>query len=248
MRIALVTQPSASDVSTDDALAVTALVRHGIEGCPVPRDQCGTGFDTKSLWPSMSPTLAGRAALVQPCNASIQSFGEWSLVYFHSEFSHALLQFRRLRTEDQDQLWNWLHIALWDPPPAGLRPRDILEQPRVRIYAEDWGRPGDVGLVAVVGGQDAGACWMRALSSGVGLAFVDMDTPQLGIALEPAYQNQGYGRLLLLASLAAARAAGFKQVSLTVHPENPAIRMYERCGFTKRGLRANYYLMVVELC
>jgi len=32
-----------------------------------------------------------------------------------------------------------------------------------------------------------------------------------------------------------------------VHPENPAIRLYERCGFEKRGLRNTYHLMVAAL-
>jgi hypothetical protein len=68
------------------------------------------------------------------------------------------------------QLWEWLHIALWDPPPAPLRPREILDHPAVRIYAEDWGKPGDVAWFAQVDGIDAGACWMRLLPEGVGLA------------------------------------------------------------------------------
>jgi RimJ/RimL family protein N-acetyltransferase len=31
-----------------------------------------------------------------------------------------------------------------------------------------------------------------------------------------------------------------------VHPENPAIRVYEACGFVERGLRRNYRLMVAQ--
>ena len=60
------------------------------------------------------------------------------------------LRIRPLGGEDQQHLWHWLHIALWDPPPAGLRPREVLEAPQVRIYAEDW---------------------LRLLPVGVGLAF-----------------------------------------------------------------------------
>ena len=71
---------------------------------------------------------------------------------------HKLLQFRPLGIGDQDKLWHWLHVALWDPPPAGLRPKEVLQAPGVRIYAEEWGRPSDVGVVAQVNGMDAGAC------------------------------------------------------------------------------------------
>ena len=109
-----------------------------------------------------------------------------------------LLQFRELTAEDQDKLWHWLHIALWDPPPAGLRPVEVLQTAGVRIYAEGWGRATDVGVVAQVDGQDAGACWLRLLPVGVGLASVDAETPQLGIALDQAFQRQGHGRLLML--------------------------------------------------
>lgn len=48
----------------------------------------------------------------------------------------------------------------------------------------------------------------------------------------------------MLEALAAAGRAGYKQVSLTVHPENPAQFMYERCGFAKVGTRNSFHLMV----
>ena len=156
-----------------------------------------------------------------------------------------MLHLRPLTAADQDKLWHWLHIALWDPPPAALRPIDVLCSPGVRIYAQDWGRLTDVGIVAEIDGVDAGACWMRLLPVGVGLGSVDAQTPQLGIALEPAYQHCGHGRTLLQAALAAAGSAGYKQVALTVHPQNPARRLYEACGFRTIELRGNgYHLML----
>jgi GNAT superfamily N-acetyltransferase len=159
---------------------------------------------------------------------------------------HKLLEFRSLHPSDQDKLWHWLHVALWDPPPAGLRPIEVLQVPGVRIYAENWGLPSDVGVVAQVKGTDAGACWMRLLPVGVGLASVDAETPQLGIALEPEFQHKGYGRLLMREALKVAAQAGYRQVSLTVHPENPAQYMYESCGFRKVERRNNYHLMVAS--
>lgn len=158
-----------------------------------------------------------------------------------------MLRFRPLGPRDQDRLWRWLHIALWDPPPAKLRPVEVLQSAGVRIYAEGWGRGTDVGLVAMVDRRDIGACWMRLLPEGVGLAYVDEQTPQLGIALEPEFQHMGYGGQLMRAALAAARSAGHRQVSLTVHPANPAIALYERCGFRKAGLRHDYHLMLASI-
>ena len=103
-----------------------------------------------------------------------------------------------------------------------------------------------LGTVAVVDGKDAGACWMRLIPGGQGLAYVDDATPQLGIALDPPYQHRGFGKPLMRAALLAARDHGYQQVSLTVHPENPAIAVYEACGFSKAGLRGSYHLMVAK--
>jgi ribosomal protein S18 acetylase RimI-like enzyme len=158
-----------------------------------------------------------------------------------------MLNFRPLVASDQPQLWNWLHIALWDPPPAGPRPIEVLQVPGVRIYAENWGQSTDVGVVAEVDGVAAGACWMRLLPVGVGLASMDAHTPQLGIALSSEYQHKGYGRLLMEAALKAAAAARYARVSLTVHPQNPALRMYESCGFRRVEVRNSYHLMVADV-
>jgi GNAT superfamily N-acetyltransferase len=143
-------------------------------------------------------------------------------------------------------LWRWLHLALWDPPPAEPRPLAVREHPETRIYAEDWGRSTDLGLVAVVEGIDVGACWVRVLPQGVGLAFVDAVTPQLRVALEPGQRRKGYGKALLLRTLKEAWEAGYSQVSLTVHALHPAIALYEACGFTKIGERRSYHLMLAK--
>ncbi|MGB0864862.1 MAG: GNAT family N-acetyltransferase [Granulosicoccaceae bacterium] len=158
-----------------------------------------------------------------------------------------MISTRTLTAADQAHLWHWLHLALWDPPPAGLRPIRVLNEPGTRIYAEHWGRPGDLGLLAQKQGKNIGACWMRCLPESEGLAFVDAQTPQLGISLEEVHRGRGYGEQLMRATLRAAKQAGYRQVSLTVHPENPAQRAYRRCGFESIGTRQHYQLMLVKL-
>jgi ribosomal protein S18 acetylase RimI-like enzyme len=144
-------------------------------------------------------------------------------------------------------LWTWLHHSLWEPTPAPLRAREVLARPEVRIYAEDWGRPGDVGVVAEVDNRDVGGCWMRRFSAGVGHGYVDDETPQLAIALLPEFRRQGHGQTLLMTALHMAREAGYRRVSLCVHPENPAVTLYERGGFHACGERNGYLLMLTEL-
>ena len=156
------------------------------------------------------------------------------------------MQLRPLLKSDEQSLWHWLHIALWDPPPAPLRPVEVLQHPAVRIFVEGWGLSTDVGVVALVNGKDAGACWMRLVPGAQGLAYIDDETPQLGIALEPEFRNRGFGKSMMKAELAAAWAHGYRKVSLTVHPENPARSMYQACGFAEAGLRGTYHLMVAQ--
>jgi ribosomal protein S18 acetylase RimI-like enzyme len=160
-----------------------------------------------------------------------------------------MMVMRPVEPRDQAVLWDLLHVALWDPPPAGLRPREVLENPGVRIYAEGWGQASDVGVIGEMedGDEVVGACWMRLVKGGAGLGYVDDETPQLGIAVFPAFHRQGHGGELMRAALAAAKAHGYRRVSLTVHPENPAIALYERCGFRKVELRKTYHLMIREL-
>jgi len=55
----------------------------------------------------------------------------------------------------------------------------------VRIYAEDWGEATDVGVVAVVDGQDAGACWMRLVTGGRGFDNAGRNFPTLAGRIFP---------------------------------------------------------------
>ena len=155
---------------------------------------------------------------------------------------------RALESSDQDILWDIFHVALWDPPPAPLRPREIMQHPDVRIYAEDWGRrEGDVGVVAEIDGEIAGACWMRLVKGGKGLSYMDDETPQLGIGLFPKFQHKGHGEPLMRAALDAAAKYGYRKVALSVHPENPARNLYRRCGFVQVDVRRTYLIMVRDL-
>ncbi len=138
-------------------------------------------------------------------------------------------------------------MALWDPPPAPLRSIEVLQSPGARVFAEEWGRESDLGVVAVVNGVDAGACWMRLLPLGTGLGSYDAATPQLGIAMEPEFQHAGYGRKLLCEAMSRAAAAGYRQIALTVHPNNPARFMYQSCGFVQVEVRSNYWLMLASV-
>ena len=101
-------------------------------------------------------------------------------------------------------------------------------------YVDNWGRRGDLAVIAHETGNRVGAAWLRLFrASEPGYGFVDEETPELSIAVVPSRRRHGVGQELLEALLAAARADGHAQVSLSVEEGSPAIGFYERNGFER---------------
>jgi ribosomal protein S18 acetylase RimI-like enzyme len=100
-------------------------------------------------------------------------------------------------------------------------------------YVDNWGRPGDLAVIAHETGNRVGAAWLRVFrQSEPGYGFVDENTPELSIAVVPSRRRHGLGQELMDALLAGARAAGHGAVSLSVEADSAAVGFYERNGFT----------------
>ena len=67
----------------------------------------------------------------------------------------------------------------------------------------------------------------------------------MDIALLPAARGKGVGTSLLRALIDEAAPAG-KRLTIHVEGENPAMRLYERLGFTRVEERGPYYLMELQ--
>jgi len=103
-------------------------------------------------------------------------------------------------------------------------------------YVDNWGRPGDLALIATDAGHRIGAAWLRVFREGEGgYGFVDERTPELSIAVVPSRRGHGVGQELLDGLLEAAREAGHTAVSLSVEKGSPAVGFYERNGFEAAG-------------
>ena len=140
---------------------------------------------------------------------------------------------RPIKPEDTHFLWEMLYQAIYVaegvPPP----PRDVLLQPEIRRYLQDWGLPHDSGFVAVdpVSSNPIGAVWLRLLTGNQkGYGYVDDVTPELTIAVVPECRGKGIGTRLL-SHLLATSEARYSCLSLSVSPDNPALRLYKRLGF-----------------
>jgi ribosomal protein S18 acetylase RimI-like enzyme len=112
---------------------------------------------------------------------------------------------------------------------------EALRQPGLAGYIEGWGRPGDAGLIARVGGAAAGAVWVRRSHDDEhGYGYIDELTPELSIAVAKDYRRCGIGRCLMTALLVELRFQAVTQVSLSVEDDNSAYMLYESLGFARR--------------
>jgi ribosomal protein S18 acetylase RimI-like enzyme len=105
-----------------------------------------------------------------------------------------------------------------------------------RRYVEGFGRAGDGGVIAEADGEPAGAAWYRPLpAADAGYGYVADDVPELTIAVAAGHRGKGVAGELLERLKATAAADGFRALSLSVEPDNPALRIYERAGFEPAG-------------
>ena len=144
--------------------------------------------------------------------------------------------------------WTLYAAVSWsgdpDIPPMDL----VLEHPALAIYHRDWGRHGDIGVAASVDGTFAGAAVARLFTEEQhGHGYMDPETPELGIAVEPDFRGRGIGRHLMNALANTARDRGFQRLSLSVNNPNPAKHLYESLGYATVNDNGDSTLMVLGL-
>ena len=135
---------------------------------------------------------------------------------------------RPATTSDQPFLRRMLYEALFVPPGSPPFPQSVIDSPHFAAYVDGFGsRPGDIGYIALADGTPIGAIWAR-LPTGThhGYGYVDDDTPELSMAVEPDHRSKGIGTALLVRLVAEC-----PRLSLSVDARNPAVRLYERAGF-----------------
>jgi GNAT superfamily N-acetyltransferase len=137
----------------------------------------------------------------------------------------------------------------WSPqrelPPFEL----IMQHPQAAIYHRDWGRRGDLGVIAEDGGELVGVAYCRLFTDDEhGHGYVDAATPEIAIAVCDGRRGEGIGARLLRELADVAREEGFAQLSLSVEGDNPARRLYERAGYRELGADpGGGVLMLLEL-
>lgn len=152
--------------------------------------------------------------------------------------------------EDESFLREMLYESLYVPEGEEPFSRDILEEPFMKKYVEDWGREGDLGYIAVnAAGKPAGSITIRYFDEGnKGFGYVSDDIPELGMALLPESRGQGLGTALMKELFRGMKERGIQKVSLSVAPENmAAMKLYERFGFQEVGMSGTSITMLADV-
>ena len=151
---------------------------------------------------------------------------------------------RKLRAGETALLKDFLYEAIFIPEGVEPPARDIVEQPELRLYYEDFGSgAADHCLVAEAEGDVVGAVWTRIMND---YGHVDDDTPSFAISLLPKYRGLGIGTRLMKDMLALLKEQGFRRASLAVQKANYAVRMYKNVGFEIVDENDEEFIMVAK--
>jgi GNAT superfamily N-acetyltransferase len=143
----------------------------------------------------------------------------------------------------------FVEAVAWRPGSARPSVGDMMASPHLARYVRDWGRSGDVGVIAESDdGVALGAAWWRMFTAeDHGYGFIAPSVPELSVAVVSSVRGDGIGTALLRALLDQARAERVSAVSLSVEEDNPALRLYERLGFVAVGRVENAWTMSLRI-
>ena len=140
-----------------------------------------------------------------------------------------MTQIRAFQADDKTQLPRFLALAAHETDA-----QTVLTNPDLARYIEDFGRNGDCAVVARNNKQIIGIAWARLWTpDNRGFGWIDEQTPELAIAVETDFQNQGIGTRLIESLKQQLKTSGAQQVSLNVRADSSAVRLYEKLGFAK---------------
>ena len=155
------------------------------------------------------------------------------------------LSIREITPTDHPALKDFIYGAIFVPPNTSPPARDIIFNPDVFIYIDDFGcRHGDHGVVAEIDDNIVGMAWTRII---LAYGHIDEFTPELAVSVLPQYRNQGIGEALMLHLFNLLRENNFKQTSLAVQKANPATQFYLRLGYEILRENEEEWIMVKQL-
>ena len=155
------------------------------------------------------------------------------------------MELREISENEIELLKVFLYEAIFIPEGVDPPAREIIEQPELKLYYENFGKSeADYCIVADDDGRVIGAVWTRIMDD---YGHVDDDTPSFAISLFKKYRGHGIGTQMMKQMLALLKEKGYSKASLAVQKANYAVRMYENVGFKTVDENEEEYIMVCEL-
>lgn len=142
------------------------------------------------------------------------------------------IELRAVEPHESELIFSFLAIAA-RMEEAGEPIQKALVDPGLRAYWQGWGRPGDVGVVAVerLSRLPVACAWVRRYpATEPAYGFVSEDVPELSTGTIDGFRGKGIGTRTLTELLRVCQGS-VPGVSLSVRETNPAVRLYERLGF-----------------
>ncbi|MCI8284206.1 MAG: GNAT family N-acetyltransferase [Firmicutes bacterium] len=149
---------------------------------------------------------------------------------------------RRLNHDEYGELEDFLYEAIFQPDEKEKAPRSIIYNPDLYAYINGFGSgQDDYCLCAELDGRLAGAVWVRNIN---GYGSIDEKTPEFAIAVHKEFRGRNIGTALMEDMLKLLCCEGYEQVSLSVHKENYAVKLYLETGFEIIKENEQEYIMV----
>jgi ribosomal protein S18 acetylase RimI-like enzyme len=137
---------------------------------------------------------------------------------------------------------DWRGVGGWESPV------ELIESSGHAYLLADWGRSGDVAVIADACGRAVGAAWCRRWTEALhSYGYVDDATPEIGLGVDPDYRRRGVGSALMTRLLAVASRRGVGRLSLSVECDNPAVDLYRSLGFEHHADVDNAWTMCKQL-
>lgn len=151
---------------------------------------------------------------------------------------------RQMCPYEYPYLKEFLYEAIFQKDTKNLLPKEIINEPDLKIYIENFGKEHDHCLCAEASGRIIGAVWTRIIA---GYGNIDNETPEFAISLYKEYRGKGIDTKMMQEMLSLLKLKGYKKASLSVQTENYAFRMYQKLGFKIMNETEEEFIMTYDL-
>lgn len=155
------------------------------------------------------------------------------------------IKIRKMDPSEYELLSDFLYEAIFQRDENNLLPREIIQEPALRIYIEDFGeKKNDHCLCAVADDVIVGAVWTRIIK---GYGSIDDSIPEFAVSIRRGFRGKGIGTALMEQMIELLKREGCEKASLAVQKDNYAVRMYQKTGFSIIDENEEEYIMMIDL-